>query len=107
MTFNEVMALIMPSFIVLLFYTKLINKSLTIFEGICHLALFMLSINCLCYAILTIAKTEVILFTTIFTMKYCLLAVCMGLVIAFFYRLIELNLKIKLRVESRNEKEKA
>ena len=107
MTFNEVMALIMPSLIALLFYSKVTNSNLTVMDGICHSAFFMLCTNCLCYAILTFLKIEVIIFTVAFTIKYCLMAVCVAFVIAVLYRLIELNIKIKIRVELLDEKEQA
>ena len=104
MTFNEVMALIMPSCIALLFYSKFKNRSITLVEGICHLALFMLSTNCVCYAILTVLKIDVLIFNISFTVKYCLMAVCIALVMVILYRFIELNIKIKIRVESTDEK---
>ena len=104
MTFNEVMALIMPSCIALLFYSKFKNRSITLVEGICHLALFMLCTNCVCYAILTFLKIDVLIFNVSFTVKYCLMAVCIALVMVILYRFIELNIKIKIRVESTDEK---
>lgn len=104
MTFNEVMALIMPSCIALLFYSKVTNRSITMVEGICHVALFMLCINCVCYAILTFLKIDILIFNVSFTVKYCLMAVCIALVMAILYRFIELNIKIKIRVESTDEK---
>ena len=104
MTFNEVMALIMPSCIALLFYSKFKNRSITLVEGICHLALFLLCTNCVCYAILTFLKIDVLIFNVSFTVKYCLMAVCIALVMVILYRFIELNIKIKIRVESTDEK---
>jgi len=72
-------------------------------EGICHLALFMLCTNCVCYAILTFLKIDVLIFNVSFTVKYCLMAVCIALVMVILYRFIELNIKIKIRVESIDE----
>lgn len=104
MTFNEVMALIMPSCIALLFYSKVTNKSITVVEGICHLALFMLCTNCVCYAILTFLRIDVLIFNVSFTVKYSLMAVCIAIVMTMLYRFIELNIKVKIRVESIDEK---
>jgi len=107
MSFNEVMALIMPSFIALLFYSKVTNRKITGIDVICYLAIFMLFTNCLCYAIITFLKIDVIIFSYSFTVKYCIMAVCIGLIIAIIYRFMELNIKIKIKVESTDEKEKA
>jgi 4-hydroxybenzoate polyprenyltransferase len=106
MTFNEVMALIMPSIIALLFYSKVIRRKLTFFEGLCHLVLFMLITNSICYAIsIYLNKTLFFVFSISFTMKYSIMATCVAIVIAVLYRFLELNLHINLRVESKDEEE--
>lgn len=105
MTFNEIMALILPSFIALLFYLKISNSKMNLIEGICNLAFFMLVTNLLCYAIISLLKIDPVRFTTLFTMKYTLMSTIIGLVLALIYRFIELNIKIKVKVESVDEKE--
>ncbi|THE11336.1 hypothetical protein E1I69_15345 [Bacillus timonensis] len=105
MTFNEVMALIMPSFIAVLFYSKLTNNSFKVFQNISYLAFFMVTTNCICYVILLLLKVEQVIFTIQFTVKYCLLAICIATVIVIVYRFIELNIKINFKVETVNEKE--
>ncbi|MFS0821586.1 hypothetical protein [Bacillus sp. 1P02SD] len=99
MTFNEIMALIMPSFIAMLFYIKVNKRSINVFQGICCLVLIMLCTNLLCYAILLYLKVDPVLFTMAFTIKYSLLAVFIALVIAVLYRLLELNVQMNIRVE--------
>jgi F0F1-type ATP synthase membrane subunit a len=104
MTFNEVMALIMPSIIALLFYSKVTKRKMTWFEIISTLSLFILITNCICYAILIYLRKEPV-FQFAFTMKYSIMATCIALVVAVLYRLVELNIHIKFKVESINEKE--
>lgn len=104
MTFNEVMALIMPSIIAFLFYSK-VNPTITVYEAIGKFILFIMSTNCISYAILIyIRKTIVFEFTPVFTLKYCLTATFIAVAIAAIYRFIELNVNIKLKVESVDEK---
>lgn len=106
MSFNEVMALVMPSIIGMFIYLKISKKDFEIFELIGTLVLFIFITNNLCYAILIlINNTTTILFTTIFTLKYSLMAVVIAISISFIYRFIELNINISLRVESKNEKD--
>ncbi len=105
MTFNEVMALIMPSIVALLFYSKIIKRNITWFEAISTFALFMFITNVICYGILTIIlNTTSLLFTITFTMKYSILAIVIAVLVAILYRFIELNININLKVESANEK---
>ncbi|SEU09444.1 hypothetical protein SAMN05421676_12014 [Salinibacillus kushneri] len=105
MTFNEVMALIMPSVIGLLFYSKIIQRSITWFEVLSNLALLIVITNSICYGLLIfIFNRTTLLFSILFTMKYSILATLISVVIAFIYRFIELNVKIKVKVESQNEK---
>ncbi|WP_449537844.1 hypothetical protein [Ferdinandcohnia sp. Marseille-Q9671] len=105
MTFNEVMALIMPSFIALLYYLKIRNSSIKVLDGICHLAFFILSINSICYIILILLKKDPMIFNMSFTVKYCILAVCIAILLVTIYRFIELNVKMKIKVDSVYEKE--
>lgn len=106
MIFNEVMALIMPSFIALLFYLKLIKRKITVIESICYLSLFALITNCVGYAILIyLRKTVSFVYTNIFALKYSTMATCVSIVIVLLYRLLELNLNINLRVEEKDEGE--
>lgn len=105
MTFNEIMSLITPSIVAVLFYSKLLKRKLTYFEMLCHFALFILTTNTLCYAVLIyINGTPEFEFSTVFTMKYSLLATFLSCVVVVIYRFLELNLNIKLKVESVNEK---
>lgn len=107
MSFNEVMALIFPSIIALLFYSKLINRKVSLFEAFCYTGFYMLITNGICYAILIyFIKTTVFLFTPVFTLKYSVIATCIALLIVLLFRFLEMNLKIKLKVESFNEEEK-
>jgi hypothetical protein len=104
MNFNEVMALIMPSIIALLCYSKIIRIKITFLDGICYLALFMLITNLICYAILIyLNKTLIFFFSNMFTLKYSLLATVVALIIVLGYRFLELNISINLRVESKDE----
>lgn len=105
MTFNEVMALIMPSIIAVLFYTKITKKNLTLFDALCNSALFMVITNCICYAILFyLLERPLLLFSNIFTFKYCILATFIALITAILYRFVEINMTIKLKVDSVDEK---
>lgn len=101
MTFNEVLALIMPSFVSFLFFSKVTNRKFSIYETIFKLILFIVGTNCISYAIVIyIMKTNVFSFTPTFTLKYCVMATFISLVITIFHRFIELNIKIRLKVES-------
>jgi hypothetical protein len=106
MTFNEVMALIMPSFIALFFYSKVINRKLTVLDGFFHLVLFMMMTNIICYTILIyLQKTITFVFSPTFTLKYSLMATIIAVVITTIYRFLELNLNINLRVVAKNEED--
>lgn len=106
MSFNEIMALIMPSIIALLLFSKVIKRKITLIEGIGYMALFMLMTNSVCYAILIyLNRTITFVFTNSFTLKYSLLATCLAIIIALGYRFLELNLSINLKVETKDEKE--
>ncbi|MBS4213129.1 hypothetical protein [Neobacillus rhizophilus] len=107
MTFNEVMALIMPSIIALLFYSKVTLKKVTFFDGLCNTVLFILITNCICYAFLIyLKKTVSFIYTDSFTLKYSIMATFIAIVIAIIYRFLELNFSIGLRVvTSRDEEE--
>ncbi|MBB6454519.1 membrane protein YdbS with pleckstrin-like domain [Salirhabdus euzebyi] len=104
MTFNEIMALIMPSIIALLFYSKVNKKNMSMFEIVSNLVLFMLITNSICYAILIYLQTSPIIFSISFTLKYSVMATFIAVVVAILYRFIELNIKINIKVESINEK---
>ncbi|OLS37814.1 hypothetical protein [Bacillus sp. MRMR6] len=104
MNFNEVMALILPSIIALHFYSKVIRGKLNLLDVFCHSALFMVFTNAICYAILIyLNKTLIFDFTNIFTLKYSLMATFVALIIVVCYRFLELNIRISLRVESKDE----
>ncbi|MEH7108130.1 hypothetical protein [Bacillus sp. JJ1764] len=104
MSFNEVMALIMPSIIACLFYSKVTNRALPLFEIIGKIVFFMLTTNCICYATLIfLRKTIIFEYTPTFTLKYCLTATFIALLMAILYIFIELNLKIRFKVESTDE----
>lgn len=106
MEFNEFMALILPSLISLFLYSTLNAGKLSVVEVIGFGALCMLIINGVCYAILIFFfNTTVFLFTPIFTLKYCILATFLAICMVVFYRFIEMNIKIKLKVESLYEEE--
>jgi len=106
MGFNEFMALILPSLISLFLYSKINARKLPLVEVIGFIALYLLVINGVCYAILIFfLNTTVFLFTPIFTLKYCILATFLALCMVVFYRFIEMNIKIKLKVESLYEEE--
>jgi hypothetical protein len=106
MEFNEFMALILPSLISLFLYSKINKRKLPLLEAIGFGALCMLVINSVCYAILIyFLNTTVFLFTPVFTLKYCILATVLALCMVVFYRFIEMNMKIKLKVESLYEEE--
>lgn len=101
LVFNEIMALIFPSIIGILLYVKFTNKTLSILEALGITVLFNLVTNCICYAILYFFKgRQDFLFTPLFTIKYCLTAVVVVIVIVIAYRFIELNFKVKLKVEN-------
>lgn len=107
MTINEVMGLIMPSIIALLFYSHISKKSPTVFEGIGLFSMLMLTTNCLGYAVMIyLKKSPYFDFSTIFTVKYSLMAVCISFVVVLIYRFLELHLNIRLRVETLDEEEK-
>jgi hypothetical protein len=107
MSFNEVMALILPSVVALLCYLKLKNGKPSLVEVFCHLGLFILLTNCICYVILIyFIKTPVFLYTPLFTIKYSIISTCIALLIVILFRFLEMNMKIKLKVESVNEEEK-
>ncbi len=104
MTYNEVMALVMPSIIALLFYIKLRKSKLSIFEGIGYLSFFMLTTNCIGYAMMIyLRKIEVFIFTNSFTMKYSMMATFIAIIMGIICRFVELNLNVKLHVETKNE----
>lgn len=104
MTFNKVMALVMPSFVAFLFYTKIRNFKGTLLEDICTISLFLLITNCIGYMIMIFFfNIETLIFTTSFTMKYSIMATLIASTIAVIYRFFELNVKINLKVKS-NEK---
>jgi hypothetical protein len=104
MTYNEVMALIMPSIIALLFYSKITNSNMTFLEITGILVLFMLVTNCICYSIIIYFK-KIPSFDIAFTMKYSIMATFIALITATLYRFIELNINIKIKVEPTDEKE--
>jgi hypothetical protein len=56
MTFNEIMALILPSLVAFLFYLKAVKRNVDLFEGFCTIGLFLLIINCICYSILALLR---------------------------------------------------
>lgn len=105
MIFNQIMALIMPSFVAAFFYYKMTKKKMTGYEKLSMFVLFMLITNTACYAILIyLQNTMVLLFSITFTMKYCILATVIALVVATLYRFVELNINFNMKVESTNEK---
>lgn len=102
-SFNEIMSLVMPSLVALLFYSKLSGKSLSLFEAVTHFALFSLITNCVMYGILIyFLKTDSFIYTSLFTFKYTLMALVISLLLVLSYRFIELNVKLKLQVEREN-----
>lgn len=104
MFFNEVMALVMPAIIGLFFYSKLIRKNPSFFDGFCYLVLFLMLTNCLCYGILIFLRNTVaFVFTESFTLEYSVMATLIALVMAIIVRFVELNVKVRLRVESADE----
>ncbi len=104
MTFNEVMGLIFPSLIALLLYIKLQKKNISTPEIIFFSALLLLVTNIVCYIIMIyLVKTPSFEFTPLFTIKYSLMATVVAFFVAIAIRFIELNLNIKLRVESSDE----
>jgi len=106
MSFNQVMALIMPSIIALLFYSKIIKRKLSFFDGLCHTVLFMLITNCICYAIsIYLKRTLEFVFSNSFTLKYSIMATCVSILFVLLYRFIEINISISLQVVSKDEKE--
>ncbi|MCM3763495.1 hypothetical protein [Neobacillus niacini] len=107
MTFNEVMALIMPSVIALLLYSKVVPENTHFFNGLGFLALCMMITNSICYAVLIyFKKTLLFIFTPAFTLKYSVLATGVAIIVAFVYRFFELNLSINLKVVSIKDEEK-
>ncbi|WP_343838362.1 hypothetical protein [Salinibacillus aidingensis] len=99
------MALIMPSIIGLLIYSKLKKRDLTWFEFFSNLALFMVITNAICYGILIfIFERNSLLFSISFTMKYSILAMFIAVVIAVLYRIVELNIKMNVKVKVADEK---
>ncbi len=102
MEFNEFMALILPSVVALLFYSKLKGRALSHFEIGALLATFVLLTNCICYAAVVYFK-KIPSFDMLFTLKYSGLAIFVSLLLTIVYRFIELNIKIKLKVEPRDE----
>jgi len=104
MSFNEVMALVMPAIIGVLFYSKIIGRKLTFFDGLCHTVFFMLITNCICYAIsIYLKKTLEFVFSNSFTLKYSIMATCVSIVFVILYRFIDLNISISLKVVSKDE----
>lgn len=65
-SFNEIMSLVMPSLVALLFYSKLSGKSLSLFEAVTHFALFSLITNCVMYGILIYFLTLIPLFIQVY-----------------------------------------
>ncbi len=104
MIFNEVMALIMPSVAATMIYAKLVRKKWSFFEWIGNVALFMLITNTICYSILIyLNKTPDYEFSNVFTMKYSMLAMIIVLLEVIIYRFLEMNIRIKLKVENMDE----
>lgn len=104
MTFNEVMALILPSMIGLLFYLKLTEEKLNIMELFGILSLFMFLTNFICYTIVYyFREKQQFLFTPSFTIKYSMTALVIVLIIVIVYRFLELNVKVKLKVENKKK----
>jgi|GEM_PF-2305238 len=101
--FNVIMALIMPSVVALLFYSKIQRIQLSKINFICTLTLFLLSTNSVCYAIL-VYFNKIPSFDMLFTLKYSVLATFFAFLIALIYRFIEIHITIKLKVEQPNEK---
>lgn len=104
LTYNEVLALIFPSILSVLFYFKLIKKEYRFIELFTKSIVYMLIINSICYAILVyLMNTQSFLFSPIFTFKYVVLATSLGIIFVFIHRFIELNIKMNLKVEQADE----
>lgn len=104
MTFNEVMALIMPSIVALLFYMRIFGKKLSYFELVGNLTFFLLVTNGICYAISVFLK-KTPSFDMAFTMKYAFMATITSVLFSIVYRFIELNIILRVKVEQTDEKD--
>lgn len=102
--FNMVMALIFPSITSVFFYSKLIKKTLTFFELGSMLSIFVLFTNGICYALVT-HWGKIPSFDMLYTFKYSALATFVSVFLAIIYRLVELNIKVRIKVEHRDEKQ--
>lgn len=102
--FNEIMAMVLPSFCGLLLYMKISKKTLSVVGIITHFSLFSLFTNCVMYGIVIyFFNNNTFVFTNMFTLKYSLLAFLIACGFAIFFRVIELNVKIKLEVKKNDE----
>ena len=103
MLFNEIMGLILPSLIALLLYSKVSKRPLSFLEAVCMLALFTFVTNCIRYLVaICVFHLQSLVFTLFFTPKYSLMATCIAILTAMIYRLIELNVEVRVKVESKD-----
>jgi len=104
MSFNEILALIFPSIIAMLLYLRFMNRKINLVEIVCVAATINLITNCLSYAFMIyVWHNPGFDFSPTFTLKYSVMATVIALVVVTIFRMIELNVTIKLKVESEDE----
>ena len=101
---NQFIALFLPAVLATCTYEKLMKKEIKIRNWITKYLIFVLFINIINYIVsIYIFKKPFFIFTNLFTLKYLLLAIVIGIALSYIVCLIEKNMDISLKVDN-NEK---
>lgn len=101
---NELLSLFLPAVFAVYLYQKINKKELSNKNTIIYYLIFVLLINIASYLIsIYVFKRPDFIFTNVFTFKYLILSLVIGIFFSFVISFIEKNFEITVEVD-KNEK---